>query len=132
MIAIANWEELLALDERMDTPIYMEMKRYFKELITEMFDEPEYKTYDLTDFGKVSVLEDCDDIENLPEIGMTEDTMTMLESIPEYIEVVTLEGHRWYRCVIIFGADSGVVIYVPEELKQGQLANWIDTWKEES
>jgi len=102
---ITNWNQLLSLK---DIKEYLreELKRYFIELVTEMLDEEDYINHDISYLGPIAVLEPSDNINHLPQIGLTEDTVTLLESIPEYIEDVALEGELYYRIIIILSADA--------------------------
>ena len=95
-----------------------------------MLDEEDFESYDVFDVGKISVLESGDDLAHQSDIGMTEETMIVLESIPEYVESVRLSSGLWYRIVIIFGDSCGVVIYVPIEMVTGDFEIWINEWKE--
>jgi len=126
---ITSWNQLEAL-ENIDELLKAELKRYFKELVTEMLDEPEYKNHDISYIGPITILESTDDINHLPQLGMTESTVTLIESIPEYIEEVTLGDKTYYRIIIILSADVGRVIYAPEVMVTGALEAWILQWKE--
>lgn len=131
MKVFVTWNELMELEEKLEKNIFSELKRYFIELMTEMLDEEDFESYDVSEVGKISVLESGDELAHLPDIGMTEETMTVLESIPEYVEPVRLSSGLWYRVVIIFGDSGGVVIYVPDEMVTGDFEIWINEWKEE-
>lgn len=131
MKTITNWTQLQHLEGEINDALKAELEEYFKELVTEMLEE-DYQNHDISYIGPIAIVDYEDNLHHLPKIGMTSDTMTLLESIPEYIDTLNIGGEIYYRIIILFGGDAGVVIYVPEEIKQGQLANWIDTWKEES
>lgn len=89
MKVITSWNQIQQLDNI--TPSQKsELKRYFKELVTEMLDEPDYKHHDIGYVGLIAVMESNDDIHHLPLLGMTQETVTLLESIPEYIDALTI------------------------------------------
>lgn len=129
MKTITNWKQLQAL-EGTSEPLKAELERYFIELVTEMLDEEEYLDHDISYLGPIAVMESSDNINHLPELGMTESTVTLLESIPEYIEEVIIAGEAYYRIIIILSADAGRVIYINQSLVTGQLKTWIEKWKE--
>ncbi len=129
MKTITNWKQLQAL-EGIREPLKTELERYFKELVTQMLDEEDYLNHDISYLGPIAVMEASDNINHLSELGMTESTVTLLESIPEYIEEVSIGGEPYYRIIIILSADAGRVIYVNQSLVIGRLKNWIEKWKE--
>jgi len=128
---ITNWNQLQAL-EGVGESLKAELERYFIELVTEMLDEEDYKNHDISYLGPIAVLEATDNINHLPELGMTEETVTLLESIPEFIDTLYIGGETYYRIIIILSADVGRVIYTPETLVTGAFKTLVDTWKEES
>lgn len=129
MISITNWNELIALENKLGESILSELKRYFIELVTEIMDESDYLNYSLDEIGKIAVLEETDDINNLPAIFLTEDSSTLLDSLPEFVDEIELDDGTWHRCIIILGDCYGVVLYVPELPNKDRLMNWIKEWK---
>ncbi len=115
MKTITNWKQLQAL-EGTSEPLKAELERYFIELVTEMLDEEEYLDHDISYLGPIAVMESSDNINHLPELGMTESTVTLLESIPEYIEEVSIVDEAYYRIIVILSADAGQVIYINQSL----------------
>ena len=131
MKIITNWNQLQSL-EGVSKPLKAELERYFKELGTGMLDEEDYLNHDISYLGPIAVLESTDNINHLPELGMSEETVTLLESIPEFIDTLSIGGESYYRIIIILSADVGRVIYTPKSLVTGAFETWVDTWKEES
>lgn len=130
MKTITNWNQLQALKE-IEAPLKAELEQYFKDLVTEMLDEEDYMNHDIGYIGPIAILEAGDNINHLPMLGMTEETVTLLESIPEFIDTLNIGGKTYYRIIIILSADVGRVIYTPESLVTGQLKTWIEEWKED-
>lgn len=94
MKTITNRKQLQALDG-ISEPLKAEQERYFIELVTEMLDEKDYLNYDISYLGPIAVIEVSDDINHLPGLGITESTITLRESIPEYIEEVLIGGEPY-------------------------------------
>lgn len=130
MKIITNWNQLQAL-KGIEAPLKAELEQCFKELVTEMFDEEDYLNHDIGYIGPIAILESEDNINHLPMLGMTEETVTLLESIPEFIDTLNVGGRTYYRIIIILSADVGRVIYIPDSLVTGQLRTWIEEWKED-
>jgi len=131
MITITNWNQLQKLDGQIKADLKAELEVYFKELVTEMLDEEDYLNHDISYLGPIAIYEPEDDPQHLPKIGMTSDTMTLIEAIPEYIDTLDIGGETYYRIIILLGGDTGVVIYAPDSLEIEELHTWIDQWKED-
>lgn len=101
-----------------------------RELDLEMGEEA-YQAFDLAGIAIIAIFEAGDNIHHMPLLGMTQETITLLETIPEFIDEITLDGAIWYRLILILSADVGRVIYIPKVLVPTELENWIETWKED-
>lgn len=68
MKIITKWQDIDALETIICESLIAELRVYYKEIVTEMLCEEDYENYDITEIGKVALLESDDDINNLPEI----------------------------------------------------------------
>ncbi len=126
MIAIYKWSELTELEGKVEEHLLEELKSFYIEVMTVFLCYTDYINNNMAGVGKIAIFEKDDNVNNLPAIGLTEDTLTMLEYIPEFIDEITIADEVWYRCTIIFGAFGGGVVYVPESLAKGKLGEWIN------
>ncbi len=101
-----------------------------KKIISSMVEVENYKSYNFSHFCLYAVLESNDNIENLKEIGMTRETITLLESIPEFIDTIVLGNNEYERVVLVLSEDTGRVIYIPRVLVRYRLDIWVKKWKE--
>ena len=131
MKIITKWEHIKQLEGVISDALREEIKHYYRGLALEM-GEKAVKAFDMVGIGIIAVWEVGDDISNLPSIGMTVETITLLEAIPEFIDEINLDNEIWYRVTLILSADVGRVIYIPQSLVAIELEAWIVTWKEAS
>lgn len=129
MKIITKWEHIKQLEGVITDALREEIKHYYRGIALEMGEEA-VEAFDMVGIGIIAILEAGDDISNLPSIGMTIQTITLLEAIPEFIDEINLVGEIWYRVTVILSADVGRVIYIPKSLFTEELETWIDTWKE--
>lgn len=128
MKIITKWNHILELEGGISDGLQQEIRDYYTTIAMEMGEET-VETFDMADIGIIAILEASDDYMNLPLIGMTIETTTVLESIPEFVDVLIIEDEIWYRVTIILSADAGRVIYMPNSLVTGELKAWIAKWK---
>lgn len=129
MITIKSFTELMTLENKLSEPIFSELKGYYKEIMTAFLGDENCIDTSFEDIGIIAILEDADDIHHLPEINMTEETIPLLESLPEFVDEIELEDGIWHRCTIILSASDGIVLYIPESKNKDELKDWIQKWK---
>ena len=130
MRLITNWKQLQALEILIDELLKKELESYFIEFVSELPDEEDYLTHDIEYFAIIGVFEASDDINDLQKFGMTTNTTTLLECIPEFVDEVFIGDEKYYTIIIILSADVGRVIYISNRFVTNEFRTWIDTWKE--
>lgn len=111
MKIITEWVQLQDLEESIDHALLEELKSYFKSIVTEMLEEDDYLSYDISEVAKIAVLETGDDIDHLPEIGFYEETIMLTESIAEFVDPLEIEGQSYCRIFVLLNDAEGVIIY---------------------
>lgn len=131
MKIIVYFEDIKAQEGEISDALREELEHYYWTLAMEMGEEA-HQDFDLAGIAIIAVFEEGDSIHHMPMTGMTAKTITLLESIPEFIDEINLQGEIWYRLILILSADVGRVIYIPKSLVTLELKAWIDRWKEVS
>lgn len=101
-----------------------EMAEHLTQFITSLqavLDEMSPNTYDLGDAGSIVILEKGDDVRNLTEIGLGQGLM---EFIPEWFQVVALDGIAYYRFLILLGDSFGIVFFSPIGIYDNEVETW--------
>jgi hypothetical protein len=122
---ITEWQHIKVLEDVIEQSLIDELRSYFKEIVTEMLSEEDYENYDITEVGKMAVLEVGDAIDNLPEIGFYDETIRLTESISEYVERVEIDEEIYYRILVLLNDAEGVIIYAKANTHGDEFENWV-------
>ncbi len=131
MKTIETYNAINALKGDLSDALQRELDHYYRELALEMGEEA-YQAFDLAGIAIIALFEAGDNIHHMPLLGMTKETITLLETIPEFIDEIILDDEIWYRLILILSADVGRVIYMAKALVPAELEDWINTWKEDT
>ena len=102
-----------------------EMSQHLTEFITNLqrvLDEMSPDTYTIGDAGQIVILDKGDDARNLTEIGLGQDLM---DFIPEWFQVVALDGVAYYRFLILLGDSFGIVFFSPIGIHDEEVEQWL-------
>lgn len=102
-----------------------EMTEHLRQFITSLqgvLDAMSPNTYNLGDAGSIVILEKGDDVRNLTEIGLGQGLM---EFIPEWFQVIALDGIVYYRFFILLGDSFGIVFFSPIGIYDKEVETWL-------
>ncbi|MBE5395388.1 hypothetical protein [Brevibacillus borstelensis] len=82
------------------------------------------------EYGYLVILQRGDNLRDLSVVGLKWAQNGLLGCMPEYIERNERAGEVWYKVVVVFSNDDGMIFYVPEETVAND--DEIKTWLEEN
>lgn len=79
-------------------------------------------------YGFMVVLEKGDNLRDLSVVGLHRENSGLLGSLPEFVEKIELESTLWYKVVVIYTNEYGMVFYVPNEAvaDDEEIQKWLE------
>lgn len=113
MLIIKKWQDIEALKGKISDALQQELFEYYRTIILQGIGERDYESIELTNIGKLSVLE------------IEEELLGIFTETPEFVDELDLDGEKFLRVTILFGESDGVVLYVPELHWTVELKAWV-------
>jgi len=126
MIIITSWDDITT--SNISEGLKLDIKAFFKELVHDNLGE-DYLTYDFTEIGKIAILEISDSIHHLPEIGLYEETIYLIDKAVEAVDDVLIDGIKYYRVTILLNDAEGIVLCLQSEVHGEAIEKWIQQGK---
>ncbi|WP_252989886.1 hypothetical protein [Brevibacillus panacihumi] len=78
-------------------------------------------------YGFMVVLEKGDNLRDLSVVGLERKREGLLGSLPEFVEKVERNGECWYKVVVIYTNEYGMVFYLPlEVVTDDEMKTWLE------
>ena len=100
------------------------LAEFFTDLQSDL-DELSPDTYTTEETGHVILLELGDNVRDLSVIGLSQKDRGLLGSIPEWMDLVELDGTRYYRFLILYNDSFGVIFYSAEDSFDAEVETWL-------
>jgi len=81
--------------------------------------------YDPDNDGYAVILEPCDDIHDLSNVGLNPKDGGLLGAIPELIKEIITGTEIWYKVGILYNNQCLMTFYITPELIDNELIKWL-------
>lgn len=102
-----------------------ELTQHLKQYLTDLqsdFDKMSPGAYTMEDVGQIVLLERGDNARDLTKLRLS---ISLIDFVPEWFEVVTLDGIVYYRFLVLLGDSFGIVFYSPSGIHNGEVEEWL-------
>ncbi len=99
-----------------------EIIKYFHQLHMALGNGKPIENFSLDQHGYIVILEKCDDVRNLKNIGLSEG---LLFSCPEYIDRIKLSDFSVYKIHIMYDNEYMMTLYSRTGIHDKEVESWL-------
>ena len=97
------------------------LTRYLNDIQAQL-DDMSPGTYTMEDVGQIVLLEKGDNARDLTELRLS---LGLMDFVPEWFEVVALDGINYYCFLVMLGDSFGIVFYSPIGVHDEEVEEWL-------